>query len=120
MGKFLSTLAVEQVNPDQGTWRLTQPLSFHSIFAGVLTVPAGFVTDFASVPRIPIIFDVLGDKGQAAATLHDWLYAKPHPLETRERADEVLKEALIAQGMDDAEASLMFLGVRLGGESHYE
>lgn len=120
MGKFLSTLAVEQADPEKGTWRLIKPLTFHSIFAGILTVPEGFVTDFASVPRIPIIFDLLGDKGQAAATLHDWLYTAPHPLESRERADDVLKEALVAQGMDDTEASLMFLGVRIGGESHYD
>ena len=121
MGKFLSTLVVEQVEAGKrAKWRLVKPLIYFSVVAKAqLEVPEGFVTDFASVPRIPILFDLLGDQGQMAAALHDWLYTAPHPLPSREHADDVLKEALIAQGMDEAEAILMFLGARLGGESAY-
>lgn len=122
MGKFLSTLSVELVDADeQGKWKVTKPLVFFSVVAKTtLVVPEGFVTDFASVPRIPVLFDLLGDQGHMAATLHDWLYTAPHPLPTRALADEVLKEALIAQGVDDMEATLMFLGARLGGDSFYD
>lgn len=119
MAKFLSSLAVEMVGEDK--WRLTKPLVYLSIVAKqTLVVPEGFITDFASVPRIPIIFEVFGDRGQMAAALHDWLYTAPHPLPTRSAADDVLKEALIAQGMDEGEATLMFFGARLGGQSNYE
>ena len=41
---------------------------------GLITVPEGYTTNFASVPRIPIIFDLVGGYGHAAAVLHDYLY----------------------------------------------
>jgi hypothetical protein len=40
-------------------------------------------------------------------------------LPTREDADNVLKEALIAQGVGEYEADAIYLGVRVGGVSHY-
>lgn len=43
-------------------------------------VPAGFVTDFASVPKWAddwFGLDPAGDNAKAAV-LHDWLYANPH------------------------------------------
>lgn len=125
MSKFLTSLQVEQIEDNgedgRGTWRLLSPLVYQSDVAGItLTVPAGFVTDFASIPRIPLIFDWLGDRGNLAATLHDWLYTKPHPLPSRDMADEVLHEALVAQGIGLLEAESIYLGARLGGENNYE
>src|SRR6185369_10709283 len=39
--------------------------SFTSALCGrTLTAPAGFVTDFCSVPRVPVAFALLGDRAQ--------------------------------------------------------
>ena len=125
MSGFTTKLEVEQVedtsNEGRGTWRLTAPLVYSSDFLGrTLTVSQGFVTDFASVPRVPLVFDWLGDRGNLAATLHDWLYTAPHPVESRAVADRVLREALIAQGVPPMQAWSIYIGVRLGGATHYD
>jgi len=125
MSEFLTKLDVEQVEDTgeqgRGTWRLTAPLVYQSDVAGkTITVPAGFVTDFASVPRIPMIFDWLGDRGNLAATVHDFLYTAPHVLNSRGLADAVLHEALLVQGVGNDEAEAIYLGVRVGGASHYD
>ena len=36
-------------------------------------VPSGYVTDFASVPRLPLVFLVMGDTAHEAAGLHDYV-----------------------------------------------
>lgn len=127
-GEFLSTLEVEQVEDSseegRGSWRLLSPLIYKSADGVTYTVPTGFVTDFASVPRVPIVFDELGDRGNLAATLHDWLYTVDpktgaHPVQTRLEADELLREAAIAQGVSSFDAEILFLGVRVGGRSHW-
>ena len=123
MAKFLSKLDVEQVEDrreeGRGTWRLLSPLIYRSDVADdTFVVPKGFVTDFASVPRIPLVFDWLGDRGNLAATLHDRLYSKPHMVR-RAMADRILLEALIVQGVPRLAALAIWLGVRIGGASHY-
>lgn len=125
MSAFLSKLVVEQVDTEagegRGSWQLVQPLVYRSASLSIeLTVPIGFITDFASVPRVPFVFDWLGDRGHLAATLHDWLYSTPHPLPHREAADDILYEALLAQGVGEIEATLIYEGVRIGGGSHYD
>jgi len=124
MSSFNTKLEVEQVEDvneeGRGTWRLLSPLVYYSDVANrPFVAPTGFVTDFASVPRIPLVFDWLGDRGNLAATIHDWLYTAPHPCE-REVADKVLKEALIVQGVDPVDAEALYLGVCEFGEPHWE
>ncbi|APB98500.1 DUF1353 domain-containing protein [Polynucleobacter asymbioticus] len=128
MSQFLTLLDVEQVEDvcqsGRGTWKVLNPLVYQSDLLGTtLTVPAGFVTDFASVPRIPIAFWFFGDRANQAATLHDWLYTTDskltHPVRDRETADAILKEASLAQGVPTWVAYALWAGVRIGGESHW-
>ena len=151
MGQFLSTLKTEQVR--QGTlstsakYRLTSPLIYESnTLNQIIIVPAGFITDFATVPRLPFIYSLLGNLGHAAATLHDFLYTEPHlafkgsnKYVNRKLADKILQGAIV-DGMiadidKDAIATitqsfktisyiaigfLFYIGVRIGGASHWE
>lgn len=122
MSKFLTepdvVLLSDAANSGRGSWQLRNELIYDSDVAGqVFVVPVGFVTDFASVPRIPFVFDLLGDVAHAAAIVHDWLYTT-HPV-SREVADAVLKEASILQGLSPYKAWLMWAGVRAGGASHW-
>lgn len=122
MGKFLTLLDVEQIEDageqGRGLWRLTSPLIYEAEPGIQYTVPKGFITDFASVPRIPLVFDYLGDRGNLAGTLHDFFYSHPAQL-TRAMADQLLKEALVAQGVSPFKAQLFYLAVRLFGAKFY-
>lgn len=122
MSEFLTPLRVEEVddnsNDGRGSWRLIDPLVYRSdVAARTFTVPAGFVTDFASVPRIPVAFLLCGDVGHPAAVVHDWLYTCQSV--PRELADAVLREAATLVGVPAWRAQLMYAGVRAGGSSHW-
>lgn len=121
MSKFLTELQVENATEwDDGTWRLTAPLVYQSDVAGkTFTVPAGFVTNFASVPRAPVIFMLAGGKANEAAALHDALYT--FHWVPRSMADAVLREASAVTGVPWFTRQVMWLGVRLfgGSKSHW-
>jgi hypothetical protein len=128
VSKFLSRLYVEYMENDKGCslpnkqgrqlWMVMADFSYQSDVAGItITVPQGFVTDFASVPRIPFVYDSLGDIAQRPAVIHDYLYSVG-PV-ARSVADQVLLEAMELTEIPWAKRKLIYLGVRVGGESHY-
>jgi len=84
---FLDPLVVEVV--PEG-YRLTQPFRYaHGL--EVLEVPAGFVTNFASIPRIARVLITGHGKDRYAATLHDYLYSIKYD---RREADAIFLEAM--------------------------
>lgn len=113
MSPVKSRLQVEAI--DDTHWRLLEAFTFDSEVAKLrITVPAGFVTDFASVPRVPFAFLLTGDTAHMAAVIHDFLYTiKVLP---RETADAVFYEAMRSTGVPLWRAWTMWLGVRLGGQ----
>jgi hypothetical protein len=124
MSQFLTALDVIQIEDSshegRGTWKVQAPLVYQSDSVGEITVPEGFTTDFASVPRIPILFDIAGDRGNLAGTVHDFLYDTSCSLPvSRTQADKVLREALIVQGVATWIAYGMYFAVRLFASSHY-
>ncbi len=133
MGKFQTSLKAEKL--DERSWKLLEPLVYNSDTIGLIVVDAGFVTNFASVPRLPFMYMLFGGVGDEAATLHDWLYRKEHTQSTgherqidRETADKVLRgviiECLTKDGTSKLKAKMiawaMWAGVRIGGGSHWE
>jgi len=116
MNRYVQSLQVE-LQPDRETWRLLAPFSYLAPGHDLITVPAGFETDFASVPRWPLTFVLLGSYGHAAAVIHDWLYASGEL--SRADADRVFHEALRSSGIARWRAWLMWGGVRIGGKSRY-
>ena len=119
MSQFLSRLyLVDADDNDTGKWYLFAPLVYQSDVAGrVITVPAGFPTDLASTPRIPIIYEACGNIAVRAAVIHDYLYSSGR--ESRAVADAVLREAAEVTGVSWAQRWMMWVGVRIGGGSHY-
>jgi hypothetical protein len=95
--EWLTELEVADI--DDVNWQLIAPFQA-SIDGELLTVPAGFKTDFASVPRIGVIYAALGNKAHRAAVLHDWLYTVGGTESDRAYADNVLRAGCIADGMD--------------------
>lgn len=120
MSKFLTFLVMENATgQDVGKWRLAQPLVYDSDVADrVFVVPVGFVTDLASVPRIPIAYLLAGGTSSVAAVVHDFLYTS-HPVD-RVTADAVLKEASAVTGVPAWRRAIMRAAVRVFGGSHWD
>lgn len=123
MSRFTTKLRIERVDDvsrdGRGTWQLIDPLVYESDLAGIaIAAPAGFLTDLASVPRLPVAYLLTAGLGHAAAVIHDCLYTT-HAT-TREVADDVLHEALLVLGVPRHKAWLMWAGVRIGGAGAWE
>lgn len=117
MSQFLTPLRVEQLSDDE--WLLFRPLVYSSDrLKRIITVPRGFVTDFASVPRLPFIFWLAGGKATKAAVVHDFLYRKSGV--TRADADHVFAEAMAVTGQAAWRRGLMWAGLRIGGWAAYK
>lgn len=115
MSRFLTKLVMaNETDRDDGQWRLTQPLAYESEVAKlIITVPIGFRTDLASVPRLPVIYLLAGGTSNEAAVVHDYLYTVQ--LVPRSMADAVLREASAVTGVPAWRRWLMWAGVRVGG-----
>ena len=146
MGKFLTPLKVEEVSRGglfrRARYRLADPLIYRSNTVGLVVVDECEITDFDSTPRIPIFYMLLGDRGKAAAVLHDHLYTVPHERVAgtglsvdRATADKVLRgatyECLRIDNPESLSDSLIniaclgiawaiWIGVRLGGWAHWK
>lgn len=120
MSKFLSKCVLEIAdNEDDGKWIVHDPLIYQSdVAARIITVPAGFPTNLASVPRLPVVFLLTGSTSNEAAVVHDYLYSTG--IVSREIADKVLEEASAVTGVPWWRRKLMYFGVRFGGSSHYQ
>jgi len=84
----------------------------------VHTVPAGFRTDGASIPRFlwRICGHPMATRRFPAAVIHDWLYETlPDLSVSREYADGQYRAALVALGFPAWAARLEWLALRLFG-----
>lgn len=83
-----------------------------------IAVKSGFVTDFASVPRV--FWSVLPPHGKyaKAAVLHDWLYT--NAIESKRYADDVFNEAMGVLGVPSWKRWIMYRAVRLFGRGKYQ
>lgn len=130
MSAFRSKLHVELVDDESNLWRLTCPLVYYSDIAGLIVVPSRFETDFASVPRLPVIWLMTGDTAHPAAVLHDYLYSAggmalaDHQLMptrvSRQIADAVFDEAMAVSGAPWWRRKAMWLAVRIAGKAFYQ
>jgi hypothetical protein len=87
------------------------PLDSKAVLRGV--VPAGFVTDLASVPRVLWRLFPSSGRHNEAAVVHDWLYNCGTC--SRFLADAIFREGMIALGVPKWKAWLMFMAVRAFG-----
>ena len=82
-------------------------------------VPAGYVTDFASVPRM--FWRVFPPSGRynRAAIVHDYLYTNSTVC-SRFLADSLFRELMSHLGVPMWRRVLMYYAVRLGGKSGWK
>jgi len=96
--------------PDKDRWRLTAPLCTLE-----QTVPAGFETDGATVPRIwwPL-FPRVGKYLKAAINMY------VHAIASRPQADRLFLLNMKRDGVRVPRRYIMFIAVRLFGRGNYD
>lgn len=84
-----------------------------------ITIPAGFNTDLATIPRWLWSFLSPSYSGFVGPSiLHDYLYMCPGNL-SREYVDQVFYSGLLKNGVSSFTASKMFYAVRLFGHKNF-
>lgn len=85
----------------------------------MITVPAGFVTDHASIPpSLKRYFESGGMAYQYPAIVHDWLYWEQST--SREEADRIFDAAMLDCGVGDLKRRAIYSGVRAGGRKAWD
>lgn len=94
---------------------------FHAKVDGMaFTVPAGFVTDGASIPRFlwRLCGHPLETRRFPIAVLHDWLYEADLGL-TRQQVDDIYRDGLLSLGYGKWTAATEYYAIRLFGGSRW-
>lgn len=113
---FKSPLSLVSLDSRPDEWYLGAPLIWDNII-----VPAGFITDLATIPHIVDALPDLDRTGRSRrpGALHDWLYAGLRVL-TKPVADGILLQALLAEGMDSVGAKIIYEAVHLLADTAWE
>lgn len=131
-GKLVLVVLQDKAHPatrdGRTLWGVHEPISYITPAGDMITAPAGFVTDLASIPRF--VSGLLPPDGPwvQATVFHDLLYAtkgtglwrahacisRPVPY-TRAEADQVLRDAMTDLGISGWRAWSIYQGVRAGG-----
>lgn len=111
---WVADLLVAPATSSMRRWKLMRDFPVH-IRVGVrvqsVVVPKGFVTDFASVPRIlHAVFPPMGKYG-AAALVHDYL--RVETLVSPKEADKLFYSIMVRHGVKSWKARIMYAAVRL-------
>ena len=101
-------------------WELSK--DWHVTVRGVeATLPKGFLTDGASIPRI--LWRVCGHpmttKRIIPAIVHDAIYAGTILGFTRQEADEIFRDGIIEAGWPKWKANIEYAALRLFGSTHW-
>jgi hypothetical protein len=130
MSSFTTPLIVK--HHDDDTWTVMEPFTYDVGYKGSnesITVPEGFRTDFASVPRcLWWLYNPTGRWGKAAV-VHDWLYANAGlpvrigseaklpvlALYSRRESDRIFLEGMKVLGVRWSARRVMHRAVRAAG-----
>ncbi|ECW0107059.1 DUF1353 domain-containing protein [Salmonella enterica] len=117
MSKFTTPAILEMLA--HYNWRVHEPFAFYlsDDNSDVIEVPAGFVTDLATVPRIFWILLPPDGKYAKAAIIHDYLY--DNALRTKQEADRIFLDGMTVLGVPKWKRTVMYWAVRLFGRGRY-
>lgn len=83
-----------------------------------IVVPAGFVTDLATIPRLFWSLFPPHDVYAKAAILHDYMY--DHAIGSKKEADKVLYESMRVLGVPKWKCKLFYWAVKFTGKGNYK
>lgn len=114
MNRFTTPAIVEVL--DKHLFRIVEPFEYHVghyLSQDIIQVPSGFVTDFASVPRI--FWNIIPPYGKytKASIIHDYLYETG--LRSRKTSDRIFLEGMLALRVPKIKAMVMYRAVRWFG-----
>jgi hypothetical protein len=114
---FQTPLKVEVLD-DGHNYKLVEAFQYDSSLS-TISVPAGFITDFASVPKL--FWNILPPTGKygKAAVVHDYLY-RTYGYSSKIVADAIFLEAMTALGTPKWQRYVMYLAVHLFGGKSYK
>jgi len=115
MSKFTEKLVVS-LEKDGTHWQLEKDFQYYTQLFGdrvYITVPTGFRTDFASIPKIFHSFIKDKDKYNKASVVHDWLYHSKQF--DRKTADKIFLEAMTVLNIHPIKRYIFYWAVRLFG-----
>ncbi|EAW6539825.1 TPA: DUF1353 domain-containing protein [Salmonella enterica subsp. enterica serovar Stanley] len=117
MSKFTTPAILEMLGHYE--WRVHEPFAFYlsNDNSDVIEVPAGFITDLATVPRIFWIMLPPDGKYAKAAIIHDYLY--DNALRTKKEADRIFLDGMTVLGVPRWKRMIMYYAVRLFGQGMY-
>lgn len=119
MSSFTTPLIVKVL--DKHKFELFKSFTFR-LGKDAITVPRGFVTDFASVPKA--FWSIIPPYGKhtKAAVLHDYLYQYHGFVSggqiisyTRKESDQIFLRAMETLGVNQIKRWVMYQGVRIFG-----
>lgn len=114
--RFLDSPTLKML-PSGREWQLVLPLIYLADDYTAISVPAGFVTDLASIPRLFHSLIPVNGPHSPAAIIHDYLYnVQDRP---RSAADAIFLEAMKTCGVGWIKRSAMYSAVRSGGWLHW-
>lgn len=124
---FLDPLEIEYI--DGRSWRVTKAFDYliemgERCLIRPITVPAGFETDFASIPRV--FWTILPPTGKygKAAVIHDYLYViggdLPPDKFTKADADRIFYDAMGVLGVSSFVRWVMWRAVSKFGKGAFK
>lgn len=96
-----------------GEWVVLADTTYTSLSGASFTIPRGFITDLASIPKPAQAVMSIDDETRMPAALHDWLYCNQQL--PRSEADALLLEALERAGSWWLKRRTIWSAVRTGG-----
>jgi hypothetical protein len=104
---------------DGTNFMLVDPLFYEIKRTGkTITVPAGFVTDFASVPWYGRWFISVLGKHSIPAIVHDYLYWEQRC--SRDQADAILREAMGEYSSSSYDQMAVYYAVKYGAQGAWD
>lgn len=115
-GRAVMKLPALRPFSDLRAWSLVESFTYRlANTRDSVVIPSGFVTDFASIPKLAqSIISALGSHG-LPAILHDYLYWEQAC--ARNQADVLFRKAMEEMGVGPTTAGVMYRAVELGGSS---
>jgi hypothetical protein len=118
MGQFIGELELRHSTYEKGTvfWTLLSDLIYITDEKDIITVPAGFKTDLASIPRplwalLPPFW-----KYSKASVIHDYLLAQNKLIEdklTVDRINMIFKQGMKDLGVNKYQIAVIYFAVQL-------
>lgn len=94
--------------PKHGLWTLTEAWERHGH-----VVPAGYVSDLDTIPKIPLFYTVLKGRARWSALMHDYLYDTAFT--TRLEADLLFLQDMQTEGVRKGMRYIIYYTIRCAG-----